>query len=92
MKTQNWKKLRPEIVQGKLFFFDDNVKGDYPKVYFLSDILSQKEQEVCRKLGAEWINKLHQREREMKKEITQIVLEDVPHQYQERLLTLLTQD
>lgn len=37
----NKDKLRPEIIQGELWFFDDNVKGDYPKSYTLKDLLSQ---------------------------------------------------
>ena len=36
---------------------------------FIKSLLSLKEQEVCRKMGAEWIIKLHQREQEVKKEI-----------------------
>ncbi len=42
---EDWEKLRPEIIQGRLTFFNDTAKGGYPDIYYLEDILAQNRAE-----------------------------------------------
>ncbi|MDD5014624.1 MAG: hypothetical protein PHW73_05915 [Atribacterota bacterium] len=93
--TQNWEKLRPEIIDGQLTFFDDDVLGDHPTIYYLSDLLSLKEQEnLCEQHGnrkqfcpdclgmlreGDYSYQLDKREQEVKKELCEEIEKRKPN-------------